>query len=75
MTRNKQWWSRLTSEERSELYWLERAYGGANGGYLPEGYGSCGNCGTPCTGDLCRDCIERKIYLIDKANGNKEREE
>ena len=69
MKRNKEWWSRLTVEERSELYWLEIASKGANDGYLPEGYGSCGNCGTPCTGNLCVDCLERHIYLIIKANG------
>lgn len=67
MKRNKEWWSRLTSEERSELYWLERAKGGSNGGYLPDGYGGCGECGTPCTGDLCGDCLRRKIYLKNKA--------
>ena len=70
MKRNREWWSRLTSEERSELYWLERAKGGSNGGYLPEGYGGCGYCGTPCTGDLCSNCLKRKIYLKHKAEGS-----
>jgi len=74
MKRNEQWWSRLTSKERSELYCLERAVGGSNGGYLPEGYGGCGNCGTPCTGDLCLSCLERKIYLTDKAEGKQLKE-
>jgi len=72
MKRNKEWWSRLTSDERSELYWLERAKSGFNGGYLPDGYGSCGYCSTPCTGDLCIDCLERHIYLVGKANGGEE---
>jgi len=75
MRRNKEWWSRLTSEERSELYWLERATGSSNNGYLPEGYGECGVCGTPCLSDLCSNCLTRLIFLIDKAKGKAPKED
>lgn len=75
MSRTKEWWGRLTKEERSELYWLERnqdsggCYGG--GGYLPDDCSECGHCGNPHLGGcgLCLQCLDRLIALHKKAAG------
>ena len=71
--RTREWWARLTKEERSELVWLERAtgncYGG--GGYLPDDCSECGACGSPMLGSgLCPHCGNRLDALLKKANDN-----
>ena len=69
MKRTKEWWSRLTKDERSELYWLERSqYSGGGSAYIPDDCTECGRCGTPHLGyGLCRLCLKRLIELVEKA--------
>ncbi len=70
MRRTKEWWARLTKEEREALVWLDKAnrdYGSSS--YLPEPYGFCG-CGTPTNGGgICSECSDDRERLIQKANG------
>ena len=59
MKRTKEWWSALTKDERSELYWLERSQESGDG-----------RCGTPHLGyGLCQGCHNRLIELTEKAKG------
>lgn len=70
--RTKEWWARLSSHERSELFMLERSgnYRRHGGGYLADNCGYCDYCGEPMVGSgLCGDCARRIDYLINKANG------
>lgn len=71
MKRDKAWWAKLTPEERSELWWLERGakrYGGRSS-MIPDDCSECGNCGVPHLGSgLCPPCNSRLQYLLDKAN-------
>jgi len=71
MRRTKEWWGMLTALERSELVTLERASskGGEYQGWnLPPGYGDCALCSTPTRGNLCGNCLDRLIALIEKAD-------
>ena len=71
MKRTKEWWARLTKEERSELYWLE--YGNRHShysSYYPDDCVECGSCGCPSLGTgLCNQCSSRLNELLKKANG------
>jgi len=71
MRRTKEWWARLTKEERSELWWLE--YGDRHSGrsaYYPDDCGECGSCGAPSLGyGLCNFCFDRLDKLLNKAEG------
>lgn len=71
--RTREWWSRLSPEERSELVGLERLVArpgaGASDAYLPEGYGECARCDYPASWTLCDRCLSRLCALIAKANG------
>lgn len=71
MKRTKEWWGRLTSDERSELVNLERA---DNASYrdsrIPDDCTECGYCSTPHTGSgLCPLCNKRLCELYRKAEG------
>lgn len=69
MKRTKEWWARLTKEERSHLVYLERS---ANcwSAYLPDDCCECSGCGTPMVGEgLCEACYEAWKYYVDKADG------
>lgn len=69
MRRTRQWWSKLTHGERSELHWLElhnSKYGSAG---LPDDCSECGVCSTPHLGiGLCPTCSKRLDELINKAD-------
>jgi len=74
MRRTREWWARLTKDERARLVYLERSanlgggYGG--GGYLPDDCCECGSCGTPSTSSgLCPICLDDLIVLVAKADG------
>jgi len=72
MKRTKEWWSRLTKEERSELWWLEKGdrYSGRSA-YIADDCSECGHCGTPHLGSgLCPLCDKRLEKLLHKADGN-----
>ncbi len=72
MRRTKEWWARLTPEERSELVYIERNASQASvgwDGYLPDDCGECNVCGSPTMGTTCMRCLDRWSELIDKANG------
>ena len=69
MRRTKIWWSALDSQERSELWWLERCDKGYKSSYIPDDCVECGFCGTPHMGSgLCPSCNRRLTSLIDKAD-------
>lgn len=71
MRRTKEWWNKLTKQERSELVWLEKTqhhYGYS--AYYPDDCGECGSCGNPSLGGgLCNLCNNRLIELLNKVNG------
>jgi len=72
MGRAKEWWGRLTKDERSELVYLERASNqtGSGSAYLPDDCSECMGCGNPTPGSgLCTGCLDRLIGLIEKADG------
>jgi len=71
MRRNKEWWTRLTPEERSELVLMERyQYKGGRSSYLPDDCSECGICGEPTLGSSpCRWCCNRMDELIRKGDG------
>lgn len=71
MRRTKEWWARLTADERSRLYWLEEGERhGGSGWNLPEGFSDCGFCSTPTRwGGLCAACSAKLGVLLDKADG------
>lgn len=72
MKRTKQWWARLTQQERSELVFLERSTS-YHSAYILDDCSECGNCGTSCLGlgyGLCPLCNQRLQRLLIKANGN-----
>jgi hypothetical protein len=63
MKRTKEWWARLSKQERSELVYLERAKSHRSSN-------ECPNCGTPYFGyGLCLICHTRLFNLIQKASG------
>ena len=71
MRRTKEWWARLTKEERSEIVYIERqqykSYRG--GGYLPDDCGECSVCGEVMFGTgLCTYCGHRYEELLSKAD-------
>lgn len=66
MRRTKEWWARLTKEERSQLYSLETA---RTWPHAPQ----CRLCGGRClVGALCGTCYLRIAALITKGNGVKD---
>ena len=70
MKRNKEWWNRLSKEERSYLVYLERSQGSTRSDYLPDDCSECGACGNPTLGHgWCHNCCEDYKELIEKANG------
>jgi len=71
MKRTKEWWARLTKQERSELVMLERAQGWSErSAYIPDDCSECGYCSTPSlSSGLCPLCYDRLEYLIRKASG------
>ena len=72
MKRNKQWWAKLTKEERATLVYLERGQNLSSGmgGYLPDDCSSCGACGNPMHGygGLCPWCQSQLDAIISKAD-------
>jgi len=73
MRRTREWWARLTKEERAELVWMERSDGGGYSDNLPEGYGMCTVCSTPTGGGgMCQDCYARWRELVDKGEGERD---
>jgi len=78
MKRTKEWWARLTAQERSRLVYLESSEKHAGplgaGGYLPDDCRECGSCSTPTAGfgGLCRYCLEELIALLRKADNEPE---
>lgn len=71
MRRTKEWWARLTKQERSALWWLEHdeKYSG-HSAMIPDDCTECGSCGTPSVGSgLCPSCNNRLIELLNKADG------
>jgi hypothetical protein len=72
MKRTKQWWNKLTADERIELHWLEKynSKWGARGlAGLPDDCTKCENCNTPHLGlGLCPMCSQRLAELISKAD-------
>lgn len=56
MRRTKEWWGRLTKDERRVLMHIERRHFAAHG----------------ITYDKCSHCSERREKLIAKANGQEE---
>jgi hypothetical protein len=71
MRRTKEWWARLTKEERAHLVYLEKnqnklATGSA---YLPEGVGECPACGQLSRFGLCDYCSGCLEKYIKKASG------
>lgn len=74
MRRDKKWWNRLSSQERSELVWLERdANRGGRSSMIPDDCFECGSCSTPHAGyGLCPLCSRRLGLLIAKAERKKQ---
>lgn len=72
MRRTKEWWRRLSDDERALLIALERANAagtGSGSAYLPEGFADCPFCSTPTHwGGLCSMCNARLDGLIQKAS-------
>lgn len=72
MKRTKDWWARLTPDERYFVWCYERQkniYWG-RGGYLPDNCSECPVCSDPCLGNgPCLTCIRKHVELIRKANG------
>lgn len=71
MKRTKEWWGRLTHDERCELVALERAgndsYGSSR---IPDDCNECGYCSTPHLGSgLCPICSNRLSELYRKTEG------
>ena len=68
MRRDKKWWARYTSDERSWIVWFELAqnrYGGY-GGMLPDDTTECQCCGNPSRGNICGDCMDRFDVLMQR---------
>lgn len=73
MKRTKEWWSRLTPSERSELVTLEgkQHRGGAHWS-LPDGWSICLGCNNPHHDiGMCPSCKERIRELRANADGMK----
>lgn len=71
MKRNKDWWARLESHERSLLVQLERANKkfGVRGGCIPDDMSECTYCGQPhMSYGICISCESDLDKIINKAN-------
>jgi len=73
MTRTKEWWARLTKEERRELCRLEFAHAmpSYSSDLLPDDMRYCSNdyCSLPHLGStLCPVCSKRLSALLSKAD-------
>jgi hypothetical protein len=72
MRRTKEWWARLTRDERSHLVYLENAdaHVGAGGGWnLPDDCHECSACSQPSmSSGLCDWCSSKLEALKAKAN-------
>ena len=69
MRRTREWWARLTKEERIELVYLESSDKHSHrSDYIPEDCYECGSCSTPSLSSLCPMCLNRLIFIINKAN-------
>lgn len=68
MKRTKEWWARLTEDERRRLVYLE-CFGGRYS-FLPDDCCECPSCSTPhiSTG-LCPLCQRELDALLAKADG------
>lgn len=72
--RTKEWWGRLTKEERSRLVYLEKA-SSRYSALIPDDCCECGACSTPHLGvGLCPRCFNELCRLIEKADGGIENE-
>lgn len=74
MKRTKEWWARLTKDERAHLVYLERSdvkgSGRGRSAYLPDDCGECPACGTPTiSSGLCHACYQAWKSYINKADG------
>jgi len=77
MKRTKEWWNRLTPNERSRLVYLERSEkyssGYGQGFNIPDDCCMCGACGTPhSSSGLCPRCNNELLILLKKADGEEE---
>jgi len=72
MKRTKEWWTRLTKQERHTLVAIERGGWGSSysaSGMLPDDCSDCDACGQPMLGTgLCPKCTKELNRLINKAN-------
>jgi len=72
MRRTKEFWARLTKEERSYLVYIEKNKNNYNwmGGYLPDDCSECVVCGLPMLGSgMCHHCYEDYVSLVNKGSG------
>jgi len=69
MRRTKEWWARLTPEDRSIIVYFERHQNeGGRSDYLPDDCSDCGVCGNPCLGiGPCQSCSNEYMKAINKA--------
>ena len=74
MRRTKEWWARLTKEERGHLVFIEKHHNESAMGspYLPDDVGECPACGQLSHYGLCAYCEESRDKYICKANGESE---
>jgi len=77
MKRTKEWWARLTPEERSHLVHIEKYHNRSAVGssYLPADVGECPACGQLSSCGLCDYCSDARQKYIRKANGEGEKVE
>jgi len=70
MKRTKEWWARLTSDERSHLVFIEKHHNelACGSAYLPEGVRECPACGQLSHYGLCDYCSGKQEEYINKAN-------
>ena len=72
MRRTKEWWAKLTKEERSQLVFLEKANNkmGGSSAYLPDDCRECPSCSAPSlSSGLCPVCASALDFLLSKAGG------
>ena len=70
MKRTKEWWARLTAEERSELMRLEKSMHWRQE-RLEGGYSWCTGCGDLISGSgLCVNCYSDLVELKAKGDGD-----
>ena len=69
MKHDKLWWSGLTKNERTSLFYLITARGEGHSSYIPDDCGECPMCSTPHLGyGLCPLCRQERDQLIAKAD-------